>query len=161
MFAAFTVAIVGLGWLAGNVEFVRQRKAFLAALALPAVARHGSGPNGQPARLSEQKIAYYAEIVFCRYTTPDDSWDHYSTWAPTSSRELSWLRRWLGDRPYWFIAYYPGPSGDDAHELFPEANIAVANKPWSWPGVRVVASGGGSWHEENLPSDGAAGGCED
>ena len=153
MFVALTVVAVGLGWLAWNVEVVRQRKAFLAALKLPSVARYGHGPNdGHPARLSDQRITYYSEVVFCRYTTPNDSWDLFTTWAPASSRELSWLRQWLGDKPYWFIAYYPGPSGAHAHELFPEANVVVANKPWSWPGVRVIETSDGGWYEENVPS---------
>jgi hypothetical protein len=153
MFVALTVVVMGLGWLVWNVEVVRQRKAFLAALQRPRVAWYGLGPNdGQPARLSDQKITYYSEVVFCRYTTPNDSWDPFMTWAPASSRELSWLRRWLGDKPYWFIAYYPGPSGSHAHELFPEANIVVANKPWSWRGVRVIETPDGGWYEENVPS---------
>lgn len=155
MFVALTVVVLALGWLAWNVKVVRQRKAFLAALTLPSVARHGLGPkDGHPARLSDLRITYYSEIVFCRYSTPNDRWDAFTTWAPASSRKLSWLRRWLGDKPYWFIAYYPGPSGGHAHELFPEANIVVANKPWSWPGVRVIDTGDGSWYEENVPSSG-------
>ena len=155
MFVALTVVVLGLGWLAWNVEVVRQRKAFLAALKIPSTARYGLGPNdGHPARLSDQRIRYYSEVVFCRYTTPDDSWDAFTTWAPTRSRELSWLRRWLGDKPYWFIAYYPGPSGARAHELFPEANIVVADKPWSRRGVKVIGLSGGGWYEENVPGGG-------
>jgi hypothetical protein len=59
---------------------------------------------------------------------------------PTASG-ISWTRRLLGDRPIWFIAYYPGPTLERAAQLFPEALIVRANDKWPWPDMWNLASG--------------------
>src|SRR5262249_12275620 len=78
---------------------------------------------------------------------PRNSVVTHRTYEPSETVELSWLRRQLGDQPYSYIVYCPGPPGEEAKRLFEEAIIVVANEPWPWPGIRVTKTEDGGWRE--------------
>jgi hypothetical protein len=143
---AFTAVAVWLGW----------RKDFIASLPWPYVARAYPEREARPPSVVsayQLQAKFEAVLIFIRQLDPPPS---ERTWAPTAphaTREptasgVPWIRRLLGDTPYYLIAYYPGPSMDRASALFPEATILVADKPWPWPGIKVSEKAVWGWTYE-------------
>jgi hypothetical protein len=148
----FTAIAVWLGW---NAHLVQRRKEFVASLPWPYMAT----PQLEASLIKAENLGsenYLAiergDQIFVERQPPLWTLSYtgipiveYDRREPTRS-ELPWIRRILGDRPYWVVSYFPGPPIDRATELFPEAVVMVAKRPWPWPEVTVSRQGTDGWH---------------
>jgi hypothetical protein len=118
MLAVFTVVSLWLGW---NVHVVRERDRLLAALVGPRVVLEFGAKNTQ-AQMSVYATDDIRKSLYGAFGNRP-----YEQRSPTTPCRISVLRRWLGDRPYYLIAYCPSPGPDvvKMHQAFPESIIAA------------------------------------
>jgi hypothetical protein len=123
MFVLWTAAIVWLGW---DLSLVRRRQEFLRRLDSTGQMFHQLDyplPAADYGRQLEKDVEQIAHETF----GPEP----FTRIEPRSTLSISKVRRWMGDKPILYVAYWAGPDTDMVRRMFPEAIVVVADRPYA------------------------------
>ena len=115
LFLAVTAFTLWLGW---NASIVHNRSALLAKLRMGDSYVMDDEPPPHNINHSYSMTDVYAAQAVGHAT-------QYSDHGPTGPYAASTIRRWMGDKPRWLIAYRPGPDISEVTRLFPETIILL------------------------------------
>jgi hypothetical protein len=122
MFVVTALAAAALGW---KMNFVQQRSAVMRS-----IEARGGRFDTRAANVSPQT----RQAVINRLVDHMTSREHGThgvcrSFEPTVSFELSWLRRFLGDKLYWDVVIYDRADLETVQRWFPEAAVLLVEAP--------------------------------